>query len=395
MIIPECDSSRPLPSKARIFFLLLAVLVLGAGVFTAVRLVQTRPKPPQRPPAAISPLVEVMTAQAGPETVVVRVMGTVVPARRTVIRAEVSGLVREVAADFLPGATVKAGAPLLRLQDDDFRLAVNARQADLDSARAALDLELGYQKVARHELDLLQKSGKTLDDPDLALRKPQLAQARAKVLQAGTALEQARLDLGRTTVVAPFTALVLDKDVDVGSRVGPTDALGTLVDAGEYWVEATIPVDRLPWVSLPGKGLPGSAVLVRSQASGAEREGRILRLRGDLEDQGRLARLLVSLPRPLEASPAPILLGEYVRLDVQGRRLDQVVRLPRSALRENDTVWAVQNGTLDIRPVSVAWRDTETVLVEKGLSTGETVVTSQLGTPIQGMPLTLAQGAGN
>jgi hypothetical protein len=43
----------------------------------------------------------------------------------------------------------------------------------------------------------------------------------------------------------------------------------------------------------------------------------------------------------------------------------------------------------------VAWRDTETVLVEKGLSTGETVVTSQLGTPIQGMPLTLAQGAGN
>lgn len=395
MIIPECDSSKPLPSKVRIAIFLLAVLVLGAGIFTAVRFIQTRPKPPQRPPAAISPLVEVMTAQAGPETVVVRAMGTVVPSRRTLIRPEVSGVVREVSPDFLPGTTVKAGALLLRLEAEDFRLAVSARQADLDSARAALDLELGYQEVARHELELLQKSGKALEDPNLALRKPQLAQARAKVLQAETALDQARLDLKRTTVTAPFTALVLEKQAEIGSRVGPTDTLATLVDASEYWVETTLPVDRLPWIFLPEKDRPGSAVLVRSQASGAQREGRILRLRGDLEDQGRLARVLVSLPRPLETSPAPILLGEYVRLDIEGKHLDQVVRLPRSALRENDTVWAVQNGTLDIRPVAVAWRDTETVLVASGLAAGDVIVTSELATPIQDMPLTLARDAGN
>lgn len=395
MIIPECDSSTPLSSMARIAIFLLAALVIGAGVFTAIRFIQTRPKPPQRPPAAISPLVEVMTVQAGPETVVVHAMGTVVPSRQTFIRPEVSGVVREVSPDFLPGATVKAGAALLRLEAEDFRLAVSARQADLDSARAALDLELGYQEVARHELELLQKSGKALEDPNLALRKPQLAQARARVLQAETALDQARLDLKRTTVAAPFTALVLDKQVEIGSRVGPTDTLATLVDASEYWVETTLPVDRLPWVFLPEKGRPGSAVLVRSRASGAQREGRILRLRGDLEDQGRLARVLVSLPRPLETSPAPILLGEYVRLDIEGKRLDQVVRLPRYALRENDTVWAVQNDTLDIRTVAVAWRDTETVLVAGGLAAGDVIVTSELATPIQGMPLTLAPDAGN
>lgn len=395
MIIPECDSSTPLSSMARIAIFLLAALVIGAGVFTAIRFIQTRPKPPQRPPAAISPLVEVMTVQAGPETVVVHAMGTVVPSRQTFIRPEVSGVVREVSPDFLPGATVKAGAALLRLEAEDFRLAVSARQADLDSARAALDLELGYQEVARHELELLQKSGKALEDPNLALRKPQLAQARARVLQAETALDQARLDLKRTTVAAPFTALVLDKQVEIGSRVGPTDTLATLVDASEYWVETTLPVDRLPWVFLPEKGRPGSAVLVRSRASGAQREGRILRLRGDLEDQGRLARVLVGLPRPLETSPAPILLGEYVRLDIEGKRLDQVVRLPRYALRENDTVWAAQNDTLDIRTVAVAWRDTETVLVAGGLAAGDVIVTSELATPIQGMPLTLAPDAGN
>jgi RND family efflux transporter MFP subunit len=395
MIIPECDSSKPLPSLARLVIFTLCILIVGAGVFAAVRFIQTRPKPPQRPPAPISPLVETMAVQTGPETVVIRVLGTVVPSRQTHVRAEVAGVVRDVADGFMPGATVTAGAPLLRLEAEDFRLDVAARQADLDSAKAALDLELGYQKVARHEWELLQKDGQAAEDAALALRRPQLAQARAKVRQAETALNQARLDLSRTTVKAPFTALVLEKEVEKGSRVSVTDTLATLVDAREYWIEATIPVDRLPWVTLPAKGRPGSVVRVQSQASGAESQGRILRLRGDLEDQGRLARIIVSLPRPLDTEPAPILLGEYVRLDIEGRRLDDVTRLPRAALRENDMVWVARNATLDIRPVSVVWRDTRTVLVNEGLAPGELVVTSELATPIQDMPLTLAQDAGN
>ena len=395
MIIPECDSSKPLPSLARLVIFGLCILIVGAGVFAAVRFIQTRPKPPQRPPAPISPLVETMSVQTGPETVVIQVLGTVVPSRQTHVRAEVAGVVRDVVAGFMPGATVTAGAPLLHLAAEDFRLDVAARQADLDSARAALDLELGYQKVARHEWELLQKDGTTTEDSPLALRRPQLAQAMAKVRQAETALNQARLDLSRTTVKAPFTALVLEKEVEKGSRVSVTDTLATLVDVREYWIEATIPVDRLPWVTLPAKDRAGSLVRVRSQASGAEREGRILRLRGDLEDQGRLARIIVSLPRPLETEPAPILLGEYVRLDIEGRRLDGVTSLPRAALREDDTVWVARNATLDIRPVSVVWRDTRTVLVMEGLAPGDLVITSELATPIQDMPLTLAQDSGN
>jgi RND family efflux transporter MFP subunit len=391
MIIPECDCSRPMSFKMKLLVLVLALLVLGAGIFTAVHFIKTRPKPPQRPPAVIAPLVETTQVAAGDETVVIRALGTVVPARQTQIRAEVSGVVREIAPGFQPGATVAGKSPLLRLADDDFRLSVAGREADLENAKAALELELGYQQVARHEWELLAMTGKAGESPDLALRKPQLAQARAKVRQAEATLEQARLDLKRTTISAPFSALVLEKNVEIGSRVSITDTLATLVDTREYWVEATVAVDRLPWITLPSKDGVGSLVRIRSQASGAEREGRILRLRGDLEEQGRLARMQISLPAPLEASPAPILLGEYVRLEIEGRRLENVIRLPRSALRENDTVWTVHNATLAIRQAEVAWRDTDWVLISGGLDSGDTVVTSELGTPIVGMPVTLGQ----
>jgi len=394
MIIPECDTTKPLPPKVKLLILLLSLLVLGAGIFIAIRFIQTRTQPPQRPLAPIASLVEVMTVTAGTEQVIVQALGTVVPARQTEIRAEVAGIVREVAPGFLPGGTVAGASPLLRLDTEDFRLTVAARQAELDSAKAAFELELGYQEVAQHEWTLLGKTGRAIENTDLALRKPQLAQARAKVSLAETALNQARLDLKRTTITAPFTALVLAKTVEIGTRVSITDTLATLVDAREYWVEASIPVDRLPWITLPAKDRPGALVLVRSQASGAEREGRVLRLRGDLEEQGRLAQVIISLPTPLEAKPAPILIGEYVRLEIKGRELSNVIRLPRAALREGDTVWTVQNATLNIRPVEVLWRDTDSVIVGEGLHTNDMVVTSELATPIQNMPVIISQ-AGN
>lgn len=391
MMMLERDYANPMSPKVKLLILVLALLVLGTGILTAVRFIKTRPKPPQRTPAVIAPLVETVAVTSGEETVVIRALGTVVPARQTQIRAEVSGVVREIAPGFLPGATVAGASPLLRLVDDDFRLSVAGREADLENVRAALELEQGYQEVARHEWDLLAMTGKAGESPDLALRKPQLAQARAKVRQSEAALEQARLDLKRTTINAPFTALVLDKHVEVGSRVSITDTLATLVDTREYWVEATVAVDRLPWITLPSKDGQGSTVRIRSQASGAEREGRILRLRGDLEEQGRLARMQISLPAPLDARPAPILLGEYVRLEIEGLRLENVIRLPRLALRDNDTVWTVHNATLGIRQAEVAWRDTDWVLISGGLNSGDTVVTSDLGTPIDGMPVTLGQ----
>ena len=391
MIIPECDTTKPLPRRIKLLVLFLSLIVMAVGVFVAVRFIKTRPTPPQRPPALIAPLVETATVTAGPQTAVVQALGTVVPARQTQIRAEVAGIVREIAPGFLPGNSVAKGSPLLRLKDEDFRLAVTSKEADLENAKAALELEQGYQQVARHEWGLLNMTGTAGENPDLALRKPQLAQARAKVRQAEAALEQARLDLKRTTVSAPFTALVLDKNVELGSRVSITDTLATLVDTNEFWVEAAIPVDRLPWITLPGKNTPGSTVRILSQASGAERTGHILRLRGDLEEQGRLARVQISLPAPFEATPAPILLGEYVRLEIEGTRLVNVIRLPRAALRENDTVWTVRNATLAIRPTTVVWRDTHTVLISDGLASGDTVVTSELASPIDGMSVTLGE----
>jgi multidrug efflux pump subunit AcrA (membrane-fusion protein) len=84
----------------------------------------------------------------------------------------------------------------------------------------------------------------------------------------------------------------------------------------------------------------------------------------------------------------PLLIGDYVRVEIHGRRIDGVYRIPRSALRDNTHVWvATDQNRLDIRTVTVAWRDTETVLVQSGLEPGERLIISDLSAPVGGMAL--------
>ena len=390
MSITDHEQPEPLSRRMKLLTALLCLLVLGAGAALAAYFLATRPTPPQRPPVPLSPLVEAMPVRSGPEHIVIHAMGTVVPARETSIRAEVPGTVRQMSADFEPGGVVAAGKSLLRLETEDFQLAALTRKAALEQAKADLALERGYQEVARHEWEILSREGQATGSPDLALRKPQLAQARARLLQAEAGLAQAELDLRRTTVTAPFTALVLEKNVNLGAHVSTQETLGKLVDVSQYWVEASVPVDQLLWIALPGKDRPGSAADILAPDGSSRARGRVLRLLGDLENQGRMARILVSVPSPLDVRPTPVLLGEYVRLAIWGARLDSVIRLPRAALHDGDTVWTVRDGLLDIRQVTVAWRDHESVLVSGGLSSGDMVVTSDIPAPIAGMSVTLS-----
>ena len=87
-------------------------------------------------------------------------------------------------------------------------------------------------------------------------------------------------------------------------------------------------------------------------------------------------------------SKPPLLIGDYVRVAIEGRELDEVYRIPRTAFRENEKVWiAAEDGTLQIRNVETVWRDADAVLIRKGLKVGEKLIVSDLQSPVEGMAL--------
>jgi RND family efflux transporter MFP subunit len=371
---------------------LMSLVVIAAAIGIAILLVFTKPKAGRRHPQKSNPLVSVISVRPETHTVTVRVMGTVVPAKELTLKSRVSGEIVRMHPEFTEGGLLRKGEEILRIDEVDYQLVVAQKQSAVADARYALKLEMGRQEIARREWQLL--NGDNLapaGDAELALRKPHLEKAQSDLIAAEAELEAARLQLARTKIHAPFNAIVRTTLVQQGSQVTPQENIATLVNTDTYWIQASIPVDQLQWIDIPGREASmGSEAVVRYQ-NGAVRTGRVIRLLSDLEKQGRMARLVIQIADPLSlASPdveAPaMLIGEYVQADIQGRPVPDAYRIPREALRERSRVWIVsKEGALDIRDVHVVWRDTQSVIVKQGLKPDERVVVSDLATPVKGM----------
>jgi len=128
------------------------------------------------------------------------------------------------------------------------------------------------------------------------------------------------------------------------------------------------------------------------------RRGRVIRLLGDLEPVGRMARLLIGIVDPLGLKGRgegkgpgrflPLLLDSYIRAEIDCGPVARVYRLPRTAVREEDRLWLMdQEERLEIRPVEIAWKDRDHVYLRDGLESGERVVTSNISVPAAGIKL--------
>ena len=379
--------------------LIICIIILALGAAGAGYIRKTAPRAQKRPPQRTIALVETQPLLADTHQVTVTAMGTVTPARELTLKTRVGGEIESLHPEFVEGGLIRAGEKVIKIAPEDYRLAIASRESAVVDAEYALKVEMGYQDVARREWSLLNP-GQPVDDPAaaLALRKPHLAKAQSDLAAARAELEQARLDLARTDVIAPFNAVVRQKYVAVGSQVTTQDTLADLVGTDEYWIQVSLPVERLAWIRIPRTRTdPGARVTVRYR--GNRRSGTVIRLLSDLEREGRMARILVSVKDPLDLDGAddtgapPMLIGEYVNVDIQGRQLTDVYRIPRTALRDNSTIWLLtEDKRLAIVPVETVWRDADYVLMKDGITPGQRLIVSDLATPVAGMELQESDG---
>jgi RND family efflux transporter MFP subunit len=375
----------------------LALLVLGVGITAA--LVRSKPRAQRAAPTATAPRVEVV--EAIPRSLPARVGGTglVQPSRKVSLATEVSGRIIEVADAVLPGGRLKEGALIARVDPRDYRLAIQQEESRVRAAEVELQLEQGRQDIAAREWKLLG-GDRPMEESPLALRKPQLVATRQALEAARGGLERARLNLERTARRAPFNALVLTENLEVGQVVGPGNPVVTLIGTDRFWVSVSLPVEDLGMLDIPGLNAERGSRAKVVQRLGAEapiiREGEVLRLQGELDAQARTATLLVAVDRPLDAPGGglPLLSGAYVEVELEGRPLEKAISLPRAAVFDGDQVWVVSaEGTLARRTVQVGWRTRDEVVVVGGLEAGARVVTSPLSLPIEGMPVQVQASA--
>jgi RND family efflux transporter MFP subunit len=401
---PETDNrtvdNRKRRRPALALRIVLPLLVLGAGVALSLWLMETTPQARPKPRTRNAALVEVRPVEFAPQKTVVSAMGTVKPSRQVTLRPQVSGEIVETAADFLPGGHFQKGETLLKIDPTDYRLAVRQLASEVARAESELQIEQGNQMVAQKEFELLGEEVSE-EERSLMLRRPQLDTLRAALEAAQARLEQARINLSRSEIAAPFNAMVQSREVNIGTRVGESTALATLIGTEDFWVEVSVPVSQLRWIRIPrSESDKGSPVRIYDRSAwgeGALRKGEVIRLEAGLEEGGRMARLLVKVADPHALKPenagAPrMLIDAYVRVEIEGRELPAAAAIEREAIRDGDTLWIMDDdGRLDVRRIEIAFRGREKVLVTGGIEDGERLVVSPLPAPAPGMALRLAE----
>ncbi len=337
-------------------------------------------------------LVDVIKVQRGSFQPEIVATGNVQPSKDIMLSPQVGGKITRITGAFTPGGFVKEGEVLLQIDPADYQNILKLRKSDLRQAKADLVIEQGRQDVARQDYELVDEMV-SMENKELVLREPQLNAVKARVEAAEAAVNQAELNLWRTTLRAPFDAHILGRNANLGSQVAPGNNLGRLVGMDEYWVVVTLPLSKLPYLSLPRDGQKGSEVRIidrKAWKEGAYRTGYVFQLVGALEDQTRMARLLVSVPDPLayqhDSLPA-LMINSFVETRIYADEITDVVRLSRDYLRENETVWVMEDSKLRIREVNVAFMDAQYAYLSDGLQDEDQVVTTNLSTVVDGAPL--------
>jgi RND family efflux transporter MFP subunit len=393
--------ARPVPLWRRAISLILKTLiplvVLAVAAKVALDLYWSAPVADRTARPRVPRLVEVVEVVPASQGPIIEAWGEVVAARTLVVSPEVGGTIIRLSDSLTPGGLVLKGEELIRLDDRAQRLAVAQADAEIRQIEARLSIENGQQDRARRDLQRLP--GKLTDSQrDLVLRVPQMAELQAELAAAQAVRDQALVSLSHTVIRAPFDALVIEEQIAEGTMLTAGSAPATLIAADRFHVVVAVPVSALDWIN------PKSGQVVRLAQpgvwpEGSYREGRVERLAAGLSETGRMAELVVAVDDPLARKPENegkprLLLGSFLRAIGEGRAVENAVALDRAYLHDKDTVWIMTpENRVEIRPVTVAWRGAEQVLISDGLAAGDRVIVTPLAVIADGMEVRLGESA--
>ena len=393
----------------RVLQIVLPLAVLAVASFAAITMIQNRPAVVVQQPVVVPPGVRVHEVQWEDVQLSVLSQGTVRPRTESQLVPEISGRVIKVAPSFAEGGFFEQGDVLVTIDPFDYRQAVVSARSQLAQARLHLAQEEAEASVARREWEQLGRGS----PGELTLRKPQLEDANAAVDAAEANLERARRDLERADIVAPYAGRVRRKNVDVGQFVTVGNAIATIYAVDVAEIELPLPDVELAYLDIPlsyrgGGNQQGPRVTLRTTFAGRTHEwqGRIVRTESEIDTATRMVHVVAEVQDPYAPGSAlnrpPLAVGMYVEAEIEGRRMHDVVVLPRAALRGRNQVLVVgTNNRISFRSLDIVRSTTESILVRGDLMEGDRVTVSALDNPTDGMlvqvtdagPDVLASGA--
>ena len=367
----------------------IGVIFLILSVFFAVLMMMTKSKAVTDEKLKDIPYVKTMMLVPQMVRASISSQGIISPESSITLLSELNSKVEWISTKMESGSSFNLGDTLLILDNRDYELALITAESSVLNAQVNLEREKAESDLASKEWERVG-AGK---GSDLALRKPQMAQAKATFSAAKASLERAQRNLKRTVFIAPFDGRVRAKNVDIGATVFPGTILGNIYATESF--EVRLPVAdqdvRFTGLEFNGKQIGEDAQLIVSFDLGNEKlEGRVIRAEAEVDPVTRMRSVVARIDngKNFNTNSNPIAVGQFVQAEIQGIEISDIFVLPRNMVR-GESIWVVDpKMMLFNRPVNVVRYENEFALIDEGIDLGDRLLVTRLSSLINGKKVT-------
>ncbi len=376
-------------------------IFIPAGIITialviSVGISQLRDEPLKKDLVEPSLLVETAVLNPVDTHISISSQGNIEARTQSNLVAEVSGRIVATSSAYVSGGFFRKNDVLLSIDPSTYEAAVSRARANVATAQAALELELGQADVARRQWERMTENEQArITGKELYLRLPQVAEARARLVAAEADLSEAQRNLDKTELKAPYDGILRSKNSDLGQFVNAGAVLGEILATDYAEVRLPIPETRLPFLNLPeGYAIEDNFLPVNLTAKLGEKtynwQGKLVRSEGVLDPRTRVLYTVVQVADPYglmeKHHEQPLRMGTFVNANILGQELKNVFVIPRHTLQAGNLVWVADaENRLRGRTIDVVTVNGNEVYVSKGFEKGDRLILTRLETPLNGL----------
>ena len=291
--------------------------------------------------------------------------GKAEPIQTVVVSTKTAGDVES--ADYDIGDTVEEGTVLLTLDDQDHRIMANTAKLGLDQAKITLD-------TAKDDLDRNRQlfnsgaiSKTTLDAIENGYKKASIGYKTAK-----NSYDTASINLGNTTIEAPISGIVSNKQFAIGENVNPGTNVYTIVNIDEMNVILGVPEQYIHGLKT------GQEVTLKAQYGDDTWSGTVVNISPVMEERSFTYTTKVLVNNEAGNMRAGMSLDVIIKLDEPRENL--AFNKLGLILEEEDTyVYINNNGRAKLMPVTIGTTNEDYYEIIDGLKTGDEVITEGSG----------------
>lgn len=349
--------------------------VMAASVLALMLVLPVHAQEKPAAPAAKAKAVGMDTVRTEPLRQTVPVIGRFVPYQSGVVASRVSGPVDKYLVEV--GDRVGAGDELAILVDNAFIWERNRRQADVDSAKAALQTSRASLQLLEQELDRLKglKDSPAFSPARLSDKTQETIRAKSEVSESSAQLKsaEANLQLGEialanTVIRAPYAGVIIDRHSEAGAYVREGDPVVSLLDHNNLEIEADVPANRIAGLD---EGRELSAVM--EDGNTLKATVRAVIPNENPRTRTRRVRFTSEFPGTVKSTAA----NQTVTVQIPAGEIRDVLTVHKDAVLNRGGAQLVvlnEDGKATFRPVKLGQAIGQRFVIDSGLVEGDIVV---------------------